>query len=481
MKNCLFFAATCLAAMVTACTKPANEEPTPGPGDDPQPQPEVVSVLSVRLDKEAVTLFEGETTTLVATVIPENADNRKVSWASDNQAVATVADGKVTAVAEGTAVVTVTTEDGAKTASCNVTVQPAGTKMEMTAPADISIDHTLGIYEPLVELTWTAVEGASGYVLKVSLSEDMSDAAEYELSSDPAATLCVKDFNHLAAVAGVKAGKGSVLHLQISDMEGTAAPANATMNFTTKFGSFEDPRDGEVYMTVEVGDFTWMCENLRATKYSDGEPLYDGVDAEPQLHSIVYEDGALGSKPGVYYSFGNVVRGFYGDMYPYVPDDLTSSIQLQGICPDGWHVTADDDWYYLLENACEITGEDMGNWLDRSQQWTVKSAAAINKLFSAKEMTFGTMENFPNDLGLYLIPGGRFDYPTSNVASGDPADYNFRAFYWSITMDSTGGYWSVTNPALTPSTEGDGSYYANRGDIHPTYGQSMSVRCVKNY
>ncbi len=83
-----------------------------------------VNVTEVTLDKTELTLTEGETETLTATVKPDNADNRKVTWSSDKTEVATV-DGasKVTAVKAGEAVVTVMTEDGGKTASCKVTVK----------------------------------------------------------------------------------------------------------------------------------------------------------------------------------------------------------------------------------------------------------------------------------------------------------------------------------------------------------------------
>ena len=83
-----------------------------------------VSVTEVTLDKTELTLTEGETETLTATVKPDNADNKKVKWSSDKTDVATVdGDGRVTAVKAGEAVVTVTTEDGGKTASCKVTVK----------------------------------------------------------------------------------------------------------------------------------------------------------------------------------------------------------------------------------------------------------------------------------------------------------------------------------------------------------------------
>lgn len=85
--------------------------------------PGAVSVSNVTLDKTTITLSDGQTAKLTATVTPEDADNKNVSWSSDNTAVATVAaDGTVTAVKAGTAKITVTTVDGSKTATCTVTV-----------------------------------------------------------------------------------------------------------------------------------------------------------------------------------------------------------------------------------------------------------------------------------------------------------------------------------------------------------------------
>lgn len=91
-------------------------------------QKPTVSVTGVTLDKTTAELTVGETATLTATVVPEDATNQKVTWSSDNTAVATVDEtGTVTAVGEGTATITVTTEDGGKTAICEVTVTAAPT------------------------------------------------------------------------------------------------------------------------------------------------------------------------------------------------------------------------------------------------------------------------------------------------------------------------------------------------------------------
>ena len=55
--------------------------------------------------------------------MPENATNKNITWSSNNEEVATVENGVITAKKEGTAIITVTTEDGNKQVSCNVTVE----------------------------------------------------------------------------------------------------------------------------------------------------------------------------------------------------------------------------------------------------------------------------------------------------------------------------------------------------------------------
>ncbi len=86
---------------------------------------DAVHVTGVKLDKTTMTLPFNGSGTLTATVSPSNASNKLVTWKSSNTAVATVnGAGKVTAVSDGKATITVTTADGGKTASCTVTVKP---------------------------------------------------------------------------------------------------------------------------------------------------------------------------------------------------------------------------------------------------------------------------------------------------------------------------------------------------------------------
>lgn len=79
--------------------------------------PSEVKVESVSLNQNIGCINVGETLTLTETVLPKNATNKNVTWGSSDSDIAKVENGVVTAVAEGKATITVTTEDGNKIAS----------------------------------------------------------------------------------------------------------------------------------------------------------------------------------------------------------------------------------------------------------------------------------------------------------------------------------------------------------------------------
>ena len=82
-----------------------------------------IKVTGIKLSNSSLTMNLGTTKTVTATVKPDNASNKTVTWKSDNTSVATVdANGKITAKNEGTATITATTKDGGHKATCVVTV-----------------------------------------------------------------------------------------------------------------------------------------------------------------------------------------------------------------------------------------------------------------------------------------------------------------------------------------------------------------------
>jgi uncharacterized protein YjdB len=82
----------------------------------------IISVTGVILDKTSLTLQVGSSDVLTETVMPQDATDKIVRWTSDNTNVATIIDGVVTAIASGNTKITVTTNDGNYTATCDVTV-----------------------------------------------------------------------------------------------------------------------------------------------------------------------------------------------------------------------------------------------------------------------------------------------------------------------------------------------------------------------
>ena len=105
-----------ICAVTVNIPKPADPTPTPTPS--------VVKVSSVSLNPSSLSLTKkGQTARLSATVSPSNATNKSINWSSSNSNVATVSNGMVTAVGNGSATITATAADGSgKKASCSVTV-----------------------------------------------------------------------------------------------------------------------------------------------------------------------------------------------------------------------------------------------------------------------------------------------------------------------------------------------------------------------
>ena|GEM_PF-1024873 len=122
-----------------------------------------LSDIGVTLDKHSIALYDGDSETLVATVVPYTAPDLRVTWSSSNTSVATVTNGVVTAVGPGIATITVTTVEGGKTASCEVSVVSlvTGVILDRTA-ASILFGQTLQLTETVLpvnagnkNVTWT--------------------------------------------------------------------------------------------------------------------------------------------------------------------------------------------------------------------------------------------------------------------------------------------------------------------------------------
>ena len=172
-----------------------------------------IYATGISLDQTSLTLTEtGQTATLTATIVPDEATNKDVTWSSSNAAVATVSStGVVTAVSSGTAVITAKTADGTNlTAECNVTVN-------IPVPATgISLNQT--------SLTLTAAGQTATLTATVTPSNATNKDVTWSSSNAAVATV-----SSTGVVTAVSSGT-AVITAKTADGTNLTAECNVTVN-----------------------------------------------------------------------------------------------------------------------------------------------------------------------------------------------------------------------------------------------------------
>ena len=208
-----------------------------------------VPVTGVSLDKATMSLTAGSTGTLTATITPENATNKNLTWTSDNEAVVAVSDGVVSAVAAGTANITVTTADGGKTATCVVTVTRRSSSSSRPSYPITTPDKTEN-----GSVTVTPKSAKRGSVVTITVTPD----AGYVLDE-----LTVTD----------KDGKDVALNKK-SDTEYTFVMPAGKVEITPSFvKQAEEP--SRVFVDVKTGDYFYD-----AVQWAVGKGITNGTSAE---------------------------------------------------------------------------------------------------------------------------------------------------------------------------------------------------------
>ena len=168
MKHYSLIALLLLGMIFTGCRKEEHEPQTPGQEDPVQEQLE-----SITLDVTALALTVGEEYTFTVTTEPADIEGLTLSWSSSDESIVSVEDGTVTAVAEGTADITVSGGDNVS-ATCKVTVSPeeeveieAESITLSTVSADMLIGESLTLTATVLPenttdktVTWTSSESS---------------------------------------------------------------------------------------------------------------------------------------------------------------------------------------------------------------------------------------------------------------------------------------------------------------------------------
>ena len=233
------FSAICILLMASSCQK----------------EPQVIKVESVALNTTSLTIVEGESQSLTATVSPSNADNKKVTWSSSNSSVATVDDrGTVTAVAAGTATITAKSEDGGKTATCSVTVNSKVISVE-----SISLDKTTA------ELT----EGET-ITLTATIKPENATNKNVIWSSSNEEIATVKD----GVVSAIKEGEATIT----AKTEDGGKTATCTVKVNAKTITVESVSLDKTEATLEVGETITLIVTVSPDNATDKTVTWSSSD-----------------------------------------------------------------------------------------------------------------------------------------------------------------------------------------------------------
>ena len=240
----------------------------------------VIAVESVTLNKTELTLEPGATETLIATVAPENATDKTVTWSTSNAEIATVENGKVTGVKEGEA--TITAQAGGKEASCKVTVKPGIVPVESITLDKSELSLNKGDSFTLTAVvkpdnatdktvTWTSTDGAIAYVtqegkvMALSGGDAVVTATAGEVSATCVVTVTVPVQSVSLDVTSMTLKPGAESSLLVTILPEDATNRKVTWTNTNPSVATIDELDNITALAVGTTVLTATVENKSAS------------------------------------------------------------------------------------------------------------------------------------------------------------------------------------------------------------------------
>ena len=242
-----------------------------------------IPVSGVTLSQTELPLVKGATATLTATVVPSDATNQKVTWSSNNTSIAKVENGIVTAVSAGNATITVTTEDGNHTATCEVTVTVPVTGVMLSQTELSLVKGATATLSAMVvpadatnkKVTWRSSNTSiatveNGIVTAVSAgnatitvtTEDGNHTATCEVTVTVPATGVTLSQTELPLVKGATATLRATVVPSDATNQKVRWSSNNTSVATVENGTVTAVSAGNATITVttEDGNYTARCE-----------------------------------------------------------------------------------------------------------------------------------------------------------------------------------------------------------------------------
>lgn len=287
-------------------------------------------VSNIYIDASSITLQIGETKQLTATVSPDNATDKSVTWTSSNNSVATVSsNGLVTAKSAGTATITCKSNDGSgKSATCTITVKKKvesrkvqtsatgyatfySSESAYTLPNGLSAQVVTGCTNSKISYKTIADGSVSGVIPKataVMLVSDSKRAGTYTLTpSESTTSYAGTNYLHGSDNTTTTSASGSNYYYKLT------YGASGSL-YSNIFGWYWGAQDGGAFQME--GHKAWLAVPKTATRSSafsiDGEATdIDGVECDADSEDVYYDlSGRRIGKPtvsGVYILNGKKV------------------------------------------------------------------------------------------------------------------------------------------------------------------------------
>jgi uncharacterized protein (TIGR02145 family) len=210
--------------------------------------------------------------------------------------------------------------------------------------------------------------------------------------------------------------------------------------------------DGNVYQTVRIGTQVWMKENLKVSKYRNGDPIGQVID--DYLWVLIWNIGnPTGQAAWCYYNNDASNNTSYGKLYNWY-----AVADPRGLCPNGWHVPSDSEWK-TLESFLNMPEADINLIGSRGEMQNVGG-----KLKSVSSLWSSPNSGSTNESGFSALPGSHRRVDGSFILFGS------NGFWWSGTNLSTSEAWS----RHLDSGKGDSFRY------NDYKANGFSVRCLKD-
>ena len=395
----------------------------------------IIPVTSVAVIPEYVELTEGDSKALMVRIQPSDATDKTVVWSSDAPEIVEVSDGgRITAISEGTAVITATSGDVSGT--CTVVVSKPYIPVSSVKINLSSLELTQG---EVVSLTVT-VEPANATDKTVVWRSDDSDVASVDQEGN---------------VTAVSQGN-TVITAECGDMSATCVVTvfPAELHYVDEYGIDHGP--GILISTYSYGDIVWAPVNCgyHATDYKYGK-LYQwgrkygqGYDGSDAIAPVIAEGGvtlAEGQDPD---NANTYFKGAGNDWLGESDDKLWNSgtedapVKTENDpCPDGWRVP---------------TYNELKSIQSRKSSWTTNDEGQNGYWF--------TDSNDPSQT--FFMPAAGLISGASWKA-GKPDDRGSDGYYWSSKPYNNGA----------ANMQSISKYSVSGSSSYRCYG--YSVRCVK--